>query len=87
MVEITNIISAFSADQVVKLTGLTIRQLAYWDDLGFFSPQYAADDRRSPYSRIYSFKDVVGCARLAFSKSDTSARFHISARLQKAVRI
>ena len=39
MVEITNIISAFSADQVVKLTGLTIRQLAYWDDLEFFKPR------------------------------------------------
>ena len=65
MSEITNIISAFSADQVVKLTGLTIRQLAYWDDLGFFQPQYAADDRRSPYSRIYSFKDVVGLRTLS----------------------
>jgi hypothetical protein len=43
MTEITNIISAFSADQVVKLTGLTNRQLAYWDDLGFFRPQFAAD--------------------------------------------
>jgi uncharacterized protein (DUF433 family) len=65
MTEITNIISAFSADQVVKLTGLTIRQLAYWDDLGFFQPQYASDDRRSPYSRIYSFKDVVGLRTLS----------------------
>jgi uncharacterized protein (DUF433 family) len=68
MVEITNIISAFSADQVVKLTGLTIRQLAYWDDLEFFKPQYAADDRRSPYSRIYSFKDVVGLRTLSILK-------------------
>lgn len=65
MTEIKNIISAFSADQVVKLTGLTMRQLAYWDDLGFFQPQYAADDRRSPYSRIYSFTDVVGLRTLS----------------------
>jgi DNA-binding transcriptional MerR regulator len=68
MTEITNIISAFSADQVVKLTGLTIRQLAYWDDLGFFQPQYASEDRRSPYSRIYSFKDVVGLRTLSVLK-------------------
>jgi len=68
MVEITNIISAFSADQVVKLTGLTIRQLAYWDDLEFFKPQYAADDRHSPHSRIYSFKDVVGLRTLSILK-------------------
>jgi uncharacterized protein (DUF433 family) len=69
MSEITNIISAFSADQVVKLTGLSMRQLAYWDKLGFFQPQYAADDRRSPFSRIYSFKDVVGLKTLSILKS------------------
>jgi len=69
MSEITNIISAFSADQVVRLTGLTMRQLAYWDELGFFEPQYAADDRRSPYSRIYSFKDVVGLRTLSILKN------------------
>jgi DNA-binding transcriptional MerR regulator len=69
MTEITNIISAFSADQVVKLTGLTIRQLAYWDSLKFFQPQYASDDRRSPYSRIYSFKDVVGLRTLSVLKT------------------
>lgn len=68
MSEITNIISAFSADQVIKLTGLTIRQLAYWDSLKFFQPQYASNDRRSPYSRIYSFKDVVGLRTLSVLK-------------------
>jgi uncharacterized protein (DUF433 family) len=68
MNEITHVISAFSADQVVKLTGLSIRQLAYWDDLGFFRPQYAAEDRRTPYSRIYSFKDVVGLRTLSVLK-------------------
>jgi uncharacterized protein (DUF433 family) len=69
MTEITNIISAFTSDQVVKLTGLTQRQLAYWDDLGFFQPQYAADDRRSPHSRIYSFTDVVGLRTLSVLKN------------------
>jgi uncharacterized protein (DUF433 family) len=69
MTEITNIISAFSADQVVKLTDLTNRQLVYWDDLGFFRPQYAADDRHSPHSRIYSFKDVVGLRTLSVLKT------------------
>lgn len=68
MTEITNIVSAFSADQVVKLTGLTMRQLAYWDNLGFFQPQYATEDRRTPFSRIYSFKDVVGLRTLSILK-------------------
>jgi uncharacterized protein (DUF433 family) len=68
MSEITDVISAFSADHVVKLTGLTIRQLSYWDALQFFQPQYASEDRRSPYSRIYSFKDVVGLRTLGILK-------------------
>jgi DNA-binding transcriptional MerR regulator len=69
MGEITNIVAAFSAEQVVKLTDLTMRQLAYWDNLGFFSPQYASNDRQAPYSRIYSFKDVVGLRTLSVLKS------------------
>jgi uncharacterized protein (DUF433 family) len=56
----SNIIRAFSADHVVRLTGLTKRQLAQWDETGFFKPQYAHENRRSPFSRIYSFRDVVG---------------------------
>lgn len=70
MGEITNIVSAFTADQVMKLTGLTLRQLAYWDNLGFFQPQYAAEDRRLPYARIYSFRDVVGLRTLSVLKSE-----------------
>lgn len=55
-----NVIRAFSADHVVRLTGLTKRQLAEWDATEFFKPQYAHENRRSPFSRIYSFRDVVG---------------------------
>lgn len=55
-----NVIRAFSADHVVRLTGLTKRQLNEWDNTGFFKPQYAHENRRSPYSRLYSFRDVVG---------------------------
>ena len=69
MTEITNIVSAFSADQVERLTGLSMRQLAYWDKLGFFEPQYATEDRKTPFSRIYSFKDVVGLRTLSILKN------------------
>src|SRR5215469_5586217 len=60
MDEMSNVIAAFSAEQVQRLTGLTKRQLGYWDSTGFFAPSYADDDHRSPYSRLYSFRDVVG---------------------------
>jgi len=56
---IRSIITAFSEEQVERLTGLTKGQLRYWDRTGFFAPKYADEDRRRAYSRLYSFKDVV----------------------------
>jgi uncharacterized protein (DUF433 family) len=45
-----------------------MRQLAYWDRIGFFRPQYASENRRSPYSRIYSFPDLVGLRTISVLK-------------------
>jgi len=55
----TNVIAAFSEEQAEHLTSLSLAQLRYWDRTGFFVPSYAAEDRRSAYSRIYSFRDIV----------------------------
>jgi uncharacterized protein (DUF433 family) len=63
--EISNVITAFSEPNVEHLTGLTSAQLRYWDRTGFFAPAYADDDRRTPFSRIYSFKDVVALRTLS----------------------
>ncbi|MGN6548624.1 MAG: MerR family transcriptional regulator, partial [Pararhizobium sp.] len=52
-------ISAFTEDHVERLTGLTQRQLRHWDRTGFFSPSFAYEDRRKPFSRLYSFRDLV----------------------------
>jgi uncharacterized protein (DUF433 family) len=62
------LVGAFTAEQVVRLTGLTMGQLAYWDKTRFFEPAYASEDRRSPYARIYSFEDVVGLRTLSILK-------------------
>jgi uncharacterized protein (DUF433 family) len=69
MTDSNTVVAAFSADQVAKLTGLTMRQLAYWDETGFFKPQHAAENRRSPYSRIYSFNDIVGLRTISVLKN------------------
>lgn len=55
----TNIHAAFSEDQVERLTGISNRQLRYWDRTDFFKPQYAEENRRVAFSRVYSFTDVV----------------------------
>ena len=64
MSDIGNVVTAFSEANVERLTGLTSAQLRYWDKTGFFAPAYADENRRTPYSRIYSFKDVVGLRTL-----------------------
>jgi DNA-binding transcriptional MerR regulator len=66
----TKVVRAFSADHVQRLTGLSAHQLRYWDKTGFFQPEMAFENRRSPYSRIYSFKDVVGLRVLSVLRHD-----------------
>lgn len=51
---------AFTEEHASRVTGLSRRQLRAWDKRGFFEPELAFDNRRSPYSRIYSFQDLVG---------------------------
>lgn len=65
----SSVVQAFSADHVVRLTGLSKDQLRYWDETGFFRPRYVAGSR-SPYSRMYSFKDVVGLRTLSLLRKD-----------------
>ncbi len=56
---------AFTADHVCRLTGLSARQLRYWDDTEFFSPTLLDDHRKRAFGRIYSFRDVVGLRTIA----------------------
>ena len=53
------VIAAFSEEQVERLTGISKRQLRYWDRTDFFKPALANDNRRVAFSRIYSFRDVA----------------------------
>ena len=75
MSDMETVVFAFSVDNVVNLTGLTKSQLRYWDNLEFFPPQYAADNRRSPYSRVYSFRDVVGLRTLSLLRNEHDIPF------------
>ena len=61
----TNLIKAFSAAHASRLTGLSPRQLANWDRIGFFRPEHACENRREAFSRLYSFQDIVGLRTLA----------------------
>jgi uncharacterized protein (DUF433 family) len=62
---VASVLQAFTEEHVIRLTGLSRSQLRAWDRLGFFKPKYAWKDRHQPYSRIYSFQDVVGLRTIA----------------------
>lgn len=62
---VASVLQAFTEDHVIRLTGLSRSQLRAWDRVGFFKPDYAYEDRHQPYSRIYSFQDVVGLRTIA----------------------
>lgn len=66
-----NVLRAFGVDHVADVTGLTKSRLTRWDKLGFFSPEHLdEEDRGSPYSRVYSFRDLVGLRTLAILTKD-----------------
>jgi uncharacterized protein (DUF433 family) len=64
MLDITNVLAAFSEEHVQRVTGLSIGRLRYWARTGFFEPSFVEDDPRMAYSRFYSFKDVVALRTL-----------------------
>ena len=65
----TDVIAAFSADQVKELTGLSVNRLRMWDRDEFFTPSLASPDRSEPFSRVYTFEDVVGLRTLSILRA------------------
>ena len=63
MLDISNVIAAFSEEQASELTHLSIGRLRYWARTGFFSPSYVGDSP-GPYNKFYSFKDIVALRTL-----------------------
>ena len=54
-----DIIGAFSEYDAARLSGLSEHQIRMWDTSGFFKPSLAEQNRRLPFSRVYSFRDIV----------------------------
>lgn len=62
--DLSNVVAAFSEEHVEQITGLSKGRLRYWAKTGFFEPSFTDDDARLPYSRFYSFKDIVALRTL-----------------------
>ena len=54
-----HVVTAFTEEQVSRLTGISRNQLRHWDRTGFFSPSLGDENRRLAHSRTYTFRDVV----------------------------
>lgn len=74
MADDSNVIGAFTEEQAARLSGLKVGRLRYWDKKEFFSPTYRFPDRSRPFSRIYSFKDIVCLRTLAILVNDHKIR-------------
>lgn len=53
------VVGAFSEEAAARLSGLSLSQLRMWDKTGFIRPSFADENRRQPFSRVYSFRDIV----------------------------
>ena len=60
---------AFTAENVCRMTGLSQRQLRYWDATDFFTPEILDEHRRRAFGRIYSFRDVVGLRTISLLRN------------------
>jgi uncharacterized protein (DUF433 family) len=65
-----SVVAAFSEDQASRLSGVSQAQLRYWDKTDFFRPSLALDDRNAPFSRVYSFRDLINLKALNSLRND-----------------
>lgn len=64
------LIETFSEERASRLSGVSVRQLRYWDSEDFFSPSLAYNDRSAAFSRLYSFRDIVSLKVLNTLRND-----------------
>lgn len=55
----SNVVSAFTEDQAVRLTGVSRRQLRYWATDRFFVPSIKMSEESFADLRLYSLRDLV----------------------------
>jgi len=65
-----NLLMAFTAEQVARLSGISRGRLRYWEQTGTFQPTYVETHEDGPYRRIYSFQDLVNLRAMAKLRLD-----------------
>ena len=68
-------ILALDSDRVSRLTGIPRSTLTHWENRGVFQASYIDPNPRTPFRRIYSFRDVVSLRALAQIRRDAKVPF------------
>jgi uncharacterized protein (DUF433 family) len=82
---VSKVAGAFTAEQAAQLTGLSADQLARWDREGFFRPSLGYENRRAPFSRIYTFRDLVGLRTISRLMSEYGVSKQYLKRVSEAL--
>jgi len=54
------VLLAFTLEHASRATGIPEHRIRYWDNTNVLNPSLVDDDRGGAFSRIYSFRDLVG---------------------------
>lgn len=54
-----SVIAAFGEEHIERLTGISRAQLRHWNRTDFFCPSFGLGVSSAPFTRVYSFRDVV----------------------------
>ncbi|MFD2056539.1 DUF433 domain-containing protein [Mesorhizobium calcicola] len=69
------VISAFTEDQVVRLTGVSRRQLRYWATDKFFIPSIKMEDEELAELRLYGFRDLLCLKIISSIRNESKVSF------------
>jgi uncharacterized protein (DUF433 family) len=72
MLDIADVVAAFSEEQIERIVGLSKGRLRYWAKTDFFRPTFVGDNPRAPFSRFYSFRDMVALRTLEMLRVQNS---------------
>lgn len=82
-----NVTLAFTAEQVSRLSGISVGRLRYWEKTDAFTPEKAEVVISGAFSRFYSFQDLVNLRVIAQLRRDLNIELNqlrsVSAYLQK----
>lgn len=77
------VIAAFTEDEALRLTGLRLRQLRYWQRMSFFKPSLIDNEDNDQVGSLYSFRDLVSLKVLNALRNDNGVSLQHLRKVKK----